>query len=128
MVAMKNTKVIKISVTSMRDVLNQFASTLAKARRGEEVEPHTGISFESIEGLRNVLTRRRLELLSVIRHRKPRSVYELSKLLNRDLKSVNTDLKVLEQNDFVELKKVNDKRQRVIPIVEFDKIDIRVKV
>ena len=127
MIKMSSTKVVKLAVTPTREVLNQFAIALGKARRGEKVE-HAGISFESIEGLRNVLTRRRLELLSVVRHKKPNSVYELSKILNRDLKSVNTDLKILEQNDFVELKKINDGRQRVVPIVEFDKIDIMVKV
>lgn len=124
---MSNTKVIKLTVTSTKEVLGQFATALAKARRGEKVE-HSGISFESIEGLRNVLTKRRLELLSVIRHRKPNSVYELSKLLKRDMKSVNTDLKILEENDFVSLKKISNGRQRVIPVVEFDKIDIMVRV
>jgi len=125
---MSGTKVIKLTVTPTREVLRQFATALGKSGRGEAVEEHSGISFESIEGLRNVLTKRRLELLSVVRHKKPNSIYELSKILNRDLKSVNTDLKVLEENDFVELKKVNDRRQRVIPVVDFDKIEIRVRV
>jgi len=124
---MKNTKIIKITVNSTRDALNQFADALAKARIGEKVE-HNGISFESIDGLRNVLTKRRLELISVIRHKKPESIYELSKILNRDLKSVNTDLKVLNENDFVELRKTSGGRQRVVPIVGFNKIDIMVKV
>jgi len=52
----------------------------------------------------------------------------LSKILKRDLKSINTDLKVLKDNDFVELKKAGNGRQRVIPVVEFDKIDIMVMV
>ena len=125
---MSGTKVIKLTVTPTREVLRQFATALGKSGRGEAVEEHSGISFESIEGLRNVLTKRRLELLSVVRHKKPNSIYELSKILNRDMKSVNTDLKVLEENDFVELKKVNDRRQRVIPVVDFDKIEIRVRV
>jgi len=125
---MKDTKTIKISVTSARDVLNQFASTLATARRNGKIESHTGISFESIEGLRNVLTKRRLELLSAVRRRKPGSVYELSRLLNRDLKSVNTDLKVLEDNDFLELRKTHNGRHKTVPVVMFDRIDISVRV
>lgn len=126
---MKNeSKVIQLSVRPTKEVLDQFAAALGKARRGEKIELHAGISFQSIEGLRNVLTRRRLELLSAVKHMKPQSVYELSKLLNRDLKSVNTDLKVLKANDFIEFRKVNHGRHRVIPVVEFDKIDIQVKV
>ena len=124
---MGNTKVIKLTVESTKEVLKKFATALAKSRKGE-IEEHSGISFESIESLRNILTRRRLELLSAIRHRKPNSIYELSKILDRDIKSVNTDLKILKENDFVTFKRVNDGRQRVIPVVEFDKIDIMVKV
>lgn len=124
----KGTKVIRLSVKPTKEVLNRFATTLGKLRKGQKVKTHVGISFESIEGLRNVLTRRRLELLSMVKHKRPHSVYELSKLLNRDLKSVNTDLKVLREKDFIEFKKVNHGRQRVVPIVLFDKIDISVKV
>lgn len=122
------TKIVKISVKPTKQALKEFAAALGKARLGHAVKPYIGVGFESIEGLRNVLTKRRLELLSVVRHKKPQSVYELSKLLNRDLKSVNTDLKVLKEKDFIEFKKINDKRQRLIPVVEFDKIDIMVKV
>lgn len=124
---MGRTKVIKLTVESAKEVLGQFATALGKSRKGE-IEEHSGISFESIESLRNVLTRRRLELLSVIRHKKPNSIYELSKILNRDIKSVNTDLKILKDNEFVAFKRANDGRQRIIPVVEFDKIDIMVKV
>lgn len=123
-----STKVIQLDVRPTKEILTQFAATLESARKHKKIQQHVGISFESIEGLRNVLTKRRLELLSVVRRKKPQSVYELSKLLNRDLKSVNTDLKVLKENDFVEFKKINHGRQRLIPVVEFDKIDIMVKV
>jgi len=123
-----NAKIVKISVKPAKQALKEFATALGKARRGQEVKPYSGVGFESIEGLRNVLTKRRLELLSVVRHKKPQSIYELSKLLNRDLKSVNTDLKVLKENDFIEFKKENHGRQRVVPVVEFDNIDIMVKV
>ena len=122
------TKVVRLSVRPTKEVLTQFAVILEKARGGEKTEQHAGISFESIEGLRNVLTKRRLELLSVVKHKKPRSVYELSKLLDRDLKSVNTDLKILKENDFIEFKKMNDRRQRMMPIVDFDNINIMVEV
>ena len=121
-------KVIKLDVKPAKEVLKQFAAALGHTRKGEKTEQHVGISFESIEGLRNVLTKRRLELISIVRHKKPQSIYELSKILNRDLKSINTDLKILKENDFIEFKKMNDGRQRVVPVVLFDKIDISVKV
>jgi len=122
------TKIVRISVKPTTQALKEFATALGKARGGHEIKPYSGVGFGSIEGLRNILTKRRLELLSVVRHKKPQSVYELSKILNRDLKSVNTDLKVLAENEFIEFKKITEGRQRLIPVVEFDKIDIMVKV
>ena len=126
---MKNsTKIIKVDISDTRKVLGKFASTLERAMKGKKVKSHAGISFESIDGLRNLLTNKRLELISVVKRKKPKSIYELSKMLKRDLKSVNIDLKILKNNDFIEFKKVNEGRKRLIPIVEFDKIDIMVKV
>ena len=122
------TKVVRLTVKPTKEVLKRFATTFGKLRKDQKVKTHVGISFESVEGLRNVLTQRRLELLSVVRHKRPQSIYELSRLLNRDLKSVSTDLKVLKENDFIGFKKVNHGRQRVVPLVNFDKIDIVVKV
>lgn len=121
-------KIVKFTVRPTKDILNDFATTLKKARKGKKLKNHTGISFESIDGLRNVLTKRRLELISIVRHKKPRSIYQLSKLLRRDLKSVNTDLKVLTESDFVKVKRVNDGRQRLVPEVSFNNIKITVQV
>ena len=123
-----NTKIIEVSVKPTKQVLKEFAETLRKVRKGQKVKRHVGISFESIDRLRNVLTRKRLEIISIVRHQKPRSIYELSKLLDRDLKSVNVDLKVLKENNFIEFKKINHGRQRVIPTVNFNDINIRVEV
>jgi len=121
-------KIVEVTIRPTREVLKDFAATLGKVRKGQKVESRMGISFESIDGLRNVLTRRRLELLSMVKHEKPQSIYELSKFLKRDLKSVNTDLKVLEENELIEFKKVSGGRQRLIPKVSFDNIKITVEV
>ena len=124
----KESKVIEFSIRPTKEILKDFAEVLGRSRRGQKIKPHVGISFESIDGLRNVLTTRRLELLSIVKHRKPQSVYELSKLLKRDLKSVNTDLKVLKDNDFIELQKIDEGRHRSIPRVNFENIKITVNV
>ena len=124
----QKTKIIKIEIGSVRKALRKFAMTFEKIREGRKVRPYHGIYFESIDGLRNVLTNRRLELISVVRKKKPKSIYQLSKMLKRDLKSVNNDVQILKSSDFITFKRVNEGRKRVIPIVEFDKIDIMVKV
>ena len=124
----KESKIIEIKIQPIKAALEDFARTLEKAGKGEKIKPRSIIGFESIDGLRNVLTNRRMELLSAVKHKKPRSVYQLSKLLNRDIKSVNTDLKVLKESKFIEFQKVDEKRKRTVPIVNFDDIKITVTV
>jgi predicted transcriptional regulator len=66
--------------------------------------------FESI-------TKKRLELISIIKKKAPKSIVELAKLANRTKQSVNRDLKLLEKNALVSLEK---KGKTVAPIVEKD--------
>ncbi len=86
------------------------------------------ISFQSLDQLRKFLTTRRLELLRVIKHKKPKSIYELAKLVDRTPENVNTDIKFLEQLGFVEITKVNDIRKRSIPEVEYDKMTLEIPI
>ena len=68
------------------------------------------------------MTPKRLELLRTVKEKRPQSVYELARLMNRDLKNVTQDLAFLERLDLVELKKTKDKRAKTTPSVDYDKI------
>lgn len=61
------------------------------------------------------ITRKRVELIRVIKKKTPKSIMELTKLVNRTKQAVNRDLKILERNALVTLEK-NGKR--VTPIVK----------
>ena len=95
--------------------MREAAIALGKAMRGEKMEPHYELSFEDINTLRNFLTRNRLDLLGIIKDKKPGSIYELSKITKRDIKSIVTDLKALEIRGLVRLKKQKTGRKNVIP-------------
>ena len=86
------------------------------------------ISFQSLDQLRKFLTPKRLELLKVIRHKKPKSIYELAKLVSRASENVNTDVKFLEQLGFVEIIKVKDIRKKLVPEVNYEKMTLEIKV
>ena len=86
------------------------------------------ISFQSLDQLRKFLTPKRLELLKVIRHKKPKSIYELAKLVSRASENVNTDVKFLEQLGFVEIIKVKDIRKKLVPEVNYDKMTLEIAV
>ena len=63
-----------------------------------------------------------LILLKTIKEKKPQSIYELSKILHRDIKNVNNDVAKLSELGFITLKKSKEKRMKVSPSVDYDKI------
>ena len=117
---------IRITIKSRAQVLHEFGETVKKLRKGQPEQHRDELSFSSLESLRKVLTGKRTELLKAIKEKSPGSVYELAKLAGRDLKSVNTDLKILKSLGLVSLHKSNEGRTRVKPIVEFDKLNIEI--
>lgn len=119
---------MKVTIKQTKQILHEFADTMAKLRAGQEVASHHELSFPTIETMRKFLTPQRMRLLQAIKHQHPTSVYELSKMVERDLKSVNTDLEVLSNLDLVSLDKIKDGRQRVVPHVDFDKINVEIEI
>ncbi len=62
------------------------------------------LSFPDFETLGRVITPARLEILTVIRRKKPASMQALARLTGRDFKNVYQDVKALEEAGLVELK------------------------
>ena len=121
-------KNMRVCIRSLRDSLQIFGEAYEKLQRGEKVTPRHELAFPDTEALRKVLTSRRLELLHVIRRQNPSSVYELAHLVDRDLKSVNTDLRVLVDLGLIELELIQEKRKRVKPIVTYDKLNLEIEI
>ena len=121
-------KRVKIGIKSLKDVLSNAKEVMKKLDRGEKVKRESGIYFENLEAFRRALTERRLEMLHVIKENHPSSVYELAKMLDRDIKNVNMDLEYLMEIGLVEIKRSKEKRERVIPEVNYDVIELRVAV
>jgi predicted transcriptional regulator len=78
--------------------------------------------------MRAVLTNNRLLILKTIKDRNPGSVYELAKILGRDLKNVNQDLKMLSEIGLVTLEKTEADKKRVVPHVDYGKILLEIPV
>lgn len=121
-------KRVKIGIKSLEEVLENLAETAKAIERGEKVKKSRGIYFENLATFRRALTERRLEVLHVIKEEHPSSVYELSKILDRDIKNVTMDLEYLKEIGLVEIKRSKEKKERVIPEVNYDAIELLVTV
>lgn len=121
-------KKIDIGIKGLRESLKDFAETWKKLEAGKKVKQEEGIYFDSIDTMRAVLTNNRLFILKTIRERHPQSVYELAKILGRDLKNINQDLKLLSDVGLVTLEKTNMDKKRIIPHVDYGKILLEIPV
>lgn len=123
-----NIKNIKITVKDRKQVFKEFAETWERVKKGERLPFHQEVSFQNIDTLRKVLTDKRIELLHVIKEKHPESIYEAAKLVNRDLKSVHTDIQVLAELGLISLEEQHDERKRVRPMVDFDRINVEIAI
>ena len=121
-------KRIRIGIKNVKEALDDFVKTGTAIERGELVKAEKGVYFESIEGFRKALTPKRLELLRLIKERHPESLQELARFAHRDMKSIVTDINILESLDLVDLKRKNMGRKQSTPTVDYDRIDLQIAV
>lgn len=117
---MKIKKVI-VEIKPLKESLKDFAEVFGKVKRGEKVIQRRGISFSNVDSFRKFFSRRRMELISVIRHRKPRSIYQLAKMLNREYKNVYDDVNLLEELGLISKENHNVE-------VDFNKLSIEISI
>jgi predicted transcriptional regulator len=85
--------------------------------------------FEGLSALRKLLSNEKARLLHVIKTKKPNSIYNLAKILNRDFKSVNEDIKLLQRFGMIEMvSEHTGKRERLKPLLAIDTLTIHLKI
>ncbi len=124
------TKTVTFTIRPEEDVLSEFAETYRTLRAGRRVVRHEGVSFTSIEAARNFLTPTRLALLRAVRRRRPGSVYALGKMVGRDLKNVQQDLRILEQHGLIKMSRGRGtgKRAVTVPTALCREITLRIAI
>ena len=119
-------KDITIQVQSLREFMGEVISVVRDAQAGKIGAPRVGLSFESIDAVRNVLTPKRLGLLKAIRETRPKSVYALAKATGRQLKNTQDDVAMLARLDLVELRRGRGPRSSLEPRVRYDSIRLTI--
>jgi predicted transcriptional regulator len=121
-------KKIDIGIKGLKESLKDFSMAWGKIASGKKIKEEKGLYFDSIDTMRAILTNKRLLILKTVREQSPSSVYELAKMLGRDLKNVNQDLKLLAEVGLVTLEKKQTDKKRVIPHVDYSKILLEIPV
>ncbi len=117
----QKTKTRDISIVEEGGAFNAFFRKFT----GEQKE----YDFEGISALRKLLSNEKARIIHTIKEKSPGSIYELSKILGRDFKSVNADIKLLERFGFIDLiSEKTGKRERLKPLLVVDSIYISLKL
>ena len=119
---------VRISIKTKDDLFNEIKEVWGSLEKGEQVKKHEGISFENIEAMRKILSEERLRILKTIKKEHPKSIYELAKFLNRDIKNTFDDVQFLAQMGLIELKKTKEGREKTVPKVNYDRILLEIHV
>jgi len=115
---MANTKTRYFEINTER---TSFASKLKREK--------TIHNFSDIKLLRNILSNEKARILYTLKSQSPKSIYQLAKILKRDLKSVRQDIKILERFGFLELiEKKTGNRISHTPILTVDRMEFILKI
>ena len=123
-------KTLTIRIKPADKALEGFRKTFKSVEAGRRVKKREGVYFTSIEAARNLLTPNRLALLRTVRSGRPGSIYELSRMVHRDLKNVQDDLRILETYGLVRMADATrtGKRRVRVPRSLFDEIELRIAI
>ena len=122
-------KVVTFGIKDEGAVMKDFQRAFEAAHGRKPFKPDSGVYFTSLEAVRNFLTPKRLELLRLIRAKKPHSLYELAKHAHRSFSSVLKDVELLAKHGLVRLAKEKDSvRHAVHPHVGYTAINLWINV
>jgi len=113
----KRTRVVNLFITP------NALTSIFKRLKGDRSE----YDLTGIIQLRQLLSNEKAKILNTIKTQSPESIYKLAKILGRDFKAVNQDIKLLEKFGLVELKpETKGKRKKLRPIIAIDNLQINI--
>jgi predicted transcriptional regulator len=120
---LKDVEIIVMNDDEYGDYLNKLFEKVKEGKINDS-EPHKIVS-RTTEDIGKILTRERIRLLHIIREKKPESISELARILNRKESNVHNDLTFLEGIGLLEIKKGKNHVKKV-PVVDYDALHITV--
>jgi predicted transcriptional regulator len=120
-------KKLIVSLKTSTTVLNDFKTALKESKKeskNENSKEHYEISFDNKREFNMFI--RNIDVLSFIIHNEPKSIYELAKLMNKDVSNLNKIILFYEKNGVIKLIKSKEGRSITTPKVKYDKIEFNL--
>ena len=119
-------KKLVISLKAPGQALQDFESALGKALKGSRnSSPHYEISFDNRRSFERFV--RNISVLISIQQMKPKSVYELAKMLDKDQSSLNKLIIFFEDIGVIKIQESTVRGRAVkTPKVEYDTIEFKL--
>lgn len=105
----------KISEEKWESVIDFFTKIFREPSRLDSLPDKTLLLSLSDAEITKIFTKERLRLIKTINQKHPKTISELSKIVERNLVAVERDLKILEDFGIVKLEK---KGKEVMPTIE----------
>ena len=118
-------KKVRITIRSLKEANKEARKFAHDFDSGIFTEHTPTIGFADFVIYKKFLSEKRLELLGIIKSKKPKSIKDLASIARRDFKNVYEDLKMLKTFDLVKFKKT---KSGIVPTVVYDEIDLDIKI
>jgi len=116
---LKKAKIVIQSIDSLKEEWQE-----ALKGKKKSIQKDDSVIFLNLDTMAKVLSKARIEILQVIINNKPKSIYEVAKMVDRDFKNVHTDVKLLSDIGLIELKELGDSRKGLKPQAKFSGIEL----
>lgn len=119
-------KKLIVSIKSSSETLTDFKKALKDARKGRLKSDHFELSFDNKKDFDRFV--RNLGILSTILIHKPKSIYELAKLVDMDVSNLNKIILFFETVGAIKIKtSIIGGRTVKTPVVEYEQIEFDLK-
>ncbi|MCF6149225.1 MAG: hypothetical protein E3K37_11270 [Candidatus Kuenenia sp.] len=119
-------KKIMLGVKDGKQIANRSETRMTLKKK--EAQKDKKLCFENIKELRKAITPKRIELLHIAKKMKPKSMQELARILNRDIKSIAMDLHLLGKLGLIDMKRKTEGRKEARPVVDYNKISLEIVI
>jgi len=115
-------KKLIISLKTPSEGLEDFKSAYKNIKKGKKRAPHHEIAFDNKKDFEKFI--KNIDILISIQNLRPKSVYELSKMLGRDQSNLNKLICFFEDYGVIIVKEKKVKNRSVkVPTVDYTKIE-----